>query len=138
MPADDPTEAEETAAPETLPAPSPETLPQTDEATLPPAPETAPPMEAETVPVTDVPEIPTVDLNSADASQLCALPGCDEVLAERIVTLRGEIGRFSNILEVCYAEGVTPSLYLQWEPYLVLDEEGNTVLPRYPETVSPA
>lgn len=118
----DPTEPPESAQPATEP-------PRTDApATEPPAPPAQ--TEAETQPL-------LVDLNTADTAALCRLPDCSEEIAAHILALREEIGQFSNILEINYAEGVTRALYTQWEPFLVLDEEGHTELPRIIETVSP-
>ncbi len=82
---------------------------------------TEPPTEAPTV------EPSMINLNTATAEQLLTLPGCDPVLADSILYLREHIHGFQNILEILYADGMTKELYLAWEPYLAVDDEGNTM-----------
>ena len=86
--------------------------------------ETGPETETETVP------IPMLNLNKVTKEELLLLPGCDETLADNILYLRDkQIHFFHNILELNYAEGVTPELYVQWEPYLMVDDDGRTMIP---------
>ena len=104
-----------------LPEPEPEPVPELPE---PPEELTEPPEE--TVPE----EIPVINLNTATKEQLLLLPGCDNALAEEILTLRDrDIHIFYNILEITLAEHVTPALFSEWENYLSVDDEGNSQIP---------
>ena len=47
-----------------------------------------------------------VDLNSADADELCALPGVGPVIAERILEKRVELGGFSCMEELRTVKGI--------------------------------
>ncbi len=80
----------------------------------------------ETNAATDPPEIPIININTATAQQLLVLPHCTEELAENVIYLREHIHGFVNILEVLYTEGITDEIYISWEPYLAVDDEGNT------------
>lgn len=75
--------------------------------------------------MTETVEIPTVNLNTATLEELMLLPNCDEELAENILALREAIVGFRNVLELLYTEGITDELYISWEPYLAVDNEGN-------------
>ncbi len=88
-----------------------------------PEPETT---EIPTEIITDPPEIPIINLNTATAEQLMLLPDCSAELAENVLRLRDGIHVFQNILEVLYTDGMTNELYLSWEPYLAVDDAGNT------------
>lgn len=94
-------------------------------------PPTIPEPEPETTEIpaeiaTDPPEIPIINLNTATAEQLMLLPNCSAELAENVLRLRDGIHIFQNILEVLYTDGMTDELYLSWEPYLAVDDAGNT------------
>ncbi len=79
---------------------------------------------------TEPPAIPVINLNTAIKEDLLRLPGCDDALAEEIIQLREEeIHIFHNILELTLAEHVTTDLYLSWESYLSVDDQGNTQIP---------
>ncbi|MDE5564206.1 MAG: helix-hairpin-helix domain-containing protein [Oscillospiraceae bacterium] len=81
-------------------------------------------------PETDPPVIPVINLNTATKEQLLLLPDCTEELADNILYLRDElIHIIHNPLEITMAEGVTDALYLSWEPYLAVDDEGGTQIP---------
>lgn len=47
-----------------------------------------------------------VSINRAGKEEFMALPGIGEVLAERIIRYRGEIGRFSSVEELLNVDGV--------------------------------
>lgn len=81
---------------------------------------------AETETVTDPIEIPMINLNTATVQELMLLPNCSEELAHNVIYLREGIHGFVNILEVLYTEGITDEIYISWEPYLAVDDEGNT------------
>lgn len=84
------------------------------------------PMQEETTAATDPQEIPVININTATAEQLLLLPNCTQELAENVIYLREHIHGFVNILEVLYTEGITDAIYISWEPYLAVDDEGNT------------
>lgn len=67
------------------------------------------PEETEPQPSPEV-EFP-IDLNSADASQLEALPEIGPVLAQRIVDYREESGGFSSIEELKNVSGIGDKTY---------------------------
>ncbi len=75
--------------------------------------------------MTETVEIPIINLNTATLEELMLLPNCDEELAENILALRDGIVVFRNVLELLYTEGITDELYISWEPYLAVDDEGN-------------
>ncbi|MBE6875540.1 MAG: hypothetical protein E7496_02250 [Ruminococcus sp.] len=105
-----------------LPEPEPE--PEIPE--IPEIPEEFTEPTEETVPE----EIPVINLNTATKEQLMLLPGCDDALAEEIITLRDrDIHIFYNILEITLAEHVTPDLFTQWESYLSVDDDGSHQIP---------
>ena len=55
---------------------------------------------------TDAPESALIDINSASAQQLQALPGIGEVLSQRIVDYRREIGRFASYEQIMDVSGI--------------------------------
>ena len=101
-----------------------ETEPETE-----PVPETVP-EPTEPPPETSAPEIPVINLNTATKEQLLLLPGCDEILAEKILSLRdNDIHVFHHILELNLLEEITPQLFTSWEKYLAVNEQGETMIP---------
>lgn len=71
--------------------------------------QTEPARETEAEPETAATESPVafpIDLNSADERELTVLPGIGEVLAQRILTYREEIGSFSSVEELLNVEGI--------------------------------
>ena len=83
-------------------------------------------------PVTETtapPEPPVINLNTATREELMLLPGCDAAIAEDILHLRDDlIHTFMSPYELLYAESVTDELFLTWQPYLAVDDEGGTQL----------
>jgi competence protein ComEA len=59
-----------------------------------------------------------IDLNSANASQLDALPGVGPVTAERIIAWRTEHRRFSRVEELQEVDGIGPKTYAQIAPHV--------------------
>lgn len=101
----------------------------TEPPTEPPATE-APPEEM-TVPAleTEPPTIPMINLNKATKEELMLLPGCTAELADEILYLRDElIHIFHNPLELLLLEDISDELYLQWEEYLAVDDDGSKQL----------
>ena len=47
-----------------------------------------------------------IDLNTAEAEELCALPGVGETIAERIILWREENGGFRCLEDLRYVEGI--------------------------------
>ncbi|MDR0983558.1 MAG: helix-hairpin-helix domain-containing protein [Ruminococcus sp.] len=81
------------------------------------------PYKSSTKPVTTTVKVKTprrVNLNTATYEDLIQLPGMNEVLANNILNLRKEIGRFSHTYEVLYAEGMTESLAASLMPYIYI------------------
>ncbi len=54
-----------------------------------------------------------IDLNRAELRLLKALPGIDEILAQRIVNYREQNGRFNNIQELIKVKGIGIATYEQ-------------------------
>jgi competence ComEA-like helix-hairpin-helix protein len=74
-------------------------------------------------------EVFRIDLNKADAVTLMQLPGCGEVLAERIVAYRERYGPFRSLSDLRNVHGVGPSLLERWRDRVYLsrpegDEDG--------------
>jgi competence protein ComEA len=72
-----------------------------------------------------------IDLNKADAVTLQQLPGCGEVLSERIVAHRTKYGSFRSLSDLRNVQGVGPALLERWRDRLYLslpedDEESET------------
>lgn len=65
----------------------------------------AAPKETEPEEVTQAVTFP-IDINSATAEEFTALPGIGEVLAQRILAYREEIGSFSHVEELINVEGI--------------------------------
>ena len=59
-----------------------------------------------------------VNINTASADELMACLLIDSTQAEEIVSLRDEIGGYSNILEILYCESISDSLYTEIDEYL--------------------
>ncbi|MBQ4465608.1 MAG: helix-hairpin-helix domain-containing protein [Oscillospiraceae bacterium] len=78
--------------------------------------------------------IPRINLNTAGTDELLRLPGCEAQTADAILRLREEIGGFHNPLELLMLpkDIMNDALYLQWEPYLAVDDEGHTQIPDEP------
>lgn len=94
--------------------PMPETLPMNPE-----IPETQPYIPEPTEPL-------LINLNTASREDLLKLPDCSEAAAQEILALRDDLHGFSSTLEITYAKSVTVELYLKWESYLSIDDDGNT------------
>jgi comEA protein len=60
----------------------------------------------------------SVDLNSASKTELLALPGIGETMAERIVLYRKEHGRFASNKELINVKGIGEKKFLKLKPYL--------------------
>ena len=63
--------------------------------------ETIPPVTEESVAISF-----PISINEAEKSEIMALPGIGEVLADRIIAFRDEHGGFSSAEELLYVEGV--------------------------------
>jgi len=61
-----------------------------------------------------------VDLNRATAGELLALPGIGPVMAERIVALRKERGRFRKLEELMEVKGVGDRTFARLKPLLTI------------------
>ena len=59
----------------------------------------------------------TLDLNRANQAQLEELPGVGPVIAQAILTWRGQHGRFSRIEELQEIDGIGPKTYAQIAPH---------------------
>lgn len=63
-----------------------------------------------------------VDLNTATHGELCALPGINSEMADRILALREKIHYFSNIRELLYVEGFSDSMFVAVMDYIYVGE----------------
>lgn len=83
-----------------------------------------PQSEAETIPASDAPTASEpaparepaspdeqIDLNTATKEQLVTLPGVGEVLAERILSYREEVGRFVSTEQLMDVSGIGEQKY---------------------------
>ena len=68
-------------------------------------------------------DIICVELNSAELEDLEMIPCLDEEMCENILELRDEIGHFSDIYEILYADGMTKTLFCEVEKYLYVENE---------------
>jgi competence ComEA-like helix-hairpin-helix protein len=67
-------------------------------------------------------ELLLVDINTADQEQLMILPGMTEELAEQIISLRENIGRFTDPYELLYCEEMTSERYNSLIDWITLDD----------------
>lgn len=59
-----------------------------------------------------------IDLNSADAEQLCQIPGIGESRAEAIIKYRNANGGFENPEELMQVPGIKEGIYARVSPYI--------------------
>lgn len=91
------------------------------------------PTDPEEPEMTEIPEIPIINLNTATREQLLLLPGCDDALADEILTLRDrDIHQFYHIYEITLAEHVTNELFAAWQDYLAVSDDGSIQIPYTP------
>lgn len=64
-----------------------------------------------------------MNLNTATAEELQVLPGIGEVLAQRIVAYREQIGGFRNLEQLLEVNGIGTVKYVEIVPMLYLPEE---------------
>jgi DNA uptake protein ComE-like DNA-binding protein len=58
------------------------------------------------IPETTVPEVRRYDLNTVSRSELMQIPGMTDRIADGILALREQFGRFGNIYELDLADGM--------------------------------
>lgn len=63
-----------------------------------------------------------VDVNRASAAELEAVPGIGPVLAQRILALRAERGRFASLAELKQVKGIKDKRLARLAPYLTLGQ----------------
>lgn len=74
-----------------------------------------------TVPVqTDPRDSFPVNINTADLSQLSALPGIGEVLGQRIIDYRSAHGPFSSVEELINVRGIGENRLAELRPYVTV------------------
>lgn len=79
------------------------------------------PTEADTIPATTAEPIHyPLDINSATQEELQSLPGIGEVLSQRIVDYRWEVGFFSSTEGLLEVEGIGEKLYQKIQPYVAV------------------
>lgn len=61
-----------------------------------------------------------LDVNQASVADLALVPGINEKLAERIVTLGGRTGGFSRLADLCEVKGIGPVTLRRLQPYLTV------------------
>lgn len=59
-----------------------------------------------------------VNINTATNEELCALPGIGEVLSDRIITYRSEVGKFDKIEDIMKVHGIGTSIYESIKDYI--------------------
>ena len=59
----------------------------------------------------------SIDLNNATREEIMTVPGMTEEVCDSILSLREKIGRFSDTLELLYADGMTRSKYNEIKSY---------------------
>ncbi len=55
-----------------------------------------------------------VDLNTADAGELCTLPGVTQALAQEILIVRERRGSFERVEDLVRVQGITRQMVTQW------------------------
>ena len=65
----------------------------------------------------------TLNINSASAEELKALPGIDDVLAERIVEQRSAMGAYESKEDIMEVEGIGPGRYEQMKELIRTGDE---------------
>ena len=60
-------------------------------------------------------------INKADAEALMTIPGIGRVLAERIISLRNELGRFSTPEDILAVKGIGPKKLEKIRSHIVVD-----------------
>lgn len=72
--------------------------------------------------------IPVLDLNTADSTQLVALPQIGEVMASRIHRYRNRLGGFVSFEQLYEVRGMDSARFATIRPYLVMESSGITKL----------
>ena len=80
--------------------------------------ETKPPKTTTVTTTTPAPVRTKVNINTASAEELMACLLIDLAQAEEIVSLREEIGGYTNPLEILYCESISDSLYAEIDEFL--------------------
>lgn len=70
--------------------------------------------------VSDNDSIFKIDINTATLDELQMLPGVGKSLARNIIRYREKYGRFVDILELQFVDGITKDLYEEIEKYLTV------------------
>lgn len=69
---------------------------------------------------TDDENILKIDINAATLDELQMLPGVGKTIAGNIIRYREKYGKFVDILELQFVEGITKDLYKEIEKYLTV------------------
>lgn len=62
-----------------------------------------------------------LDINQAGQSELMAIPGIGETLAQRILQYRDVLGGYSNLEQLMEIKGIGKATYSKIEPYLIIN-----------------
>ncbi len=65
-----------------------------------------------------------IDVNSADLKDLMAVPGIGPRFAEKIISRRQALGRFSSIRELTGIQGIGKKKLARWAPYIEVGASG--------------
>lgn len=76
--------------------------------------------------ISQISETLCIDLNSASYDELIRIPCIDENLCNEILSLREEIGYFSDTHELLYATGMTEKIYTEIEKYVFVENRTDT------------
>ena len=81
--------------------------------------ETAAPVSA--VPTPSVSPELSININTAEAQELCLLPGVGETIAARIIDYRKAHGPFNNTDEIMNVSGIGAKTYEEIKSYITVD-----------------
>ncbi|HEX6334305.1 MAG TPA: helix-hairpin-helix domain-containing protein [Flavisolibacter sp.] len=79
------------------------------------------------IPGTRKQEMGVINVNTADSTQLVALPGIGPALASRIIGFRNRLGGFYSVDQVRETYGLPDSVFVKLAPRLSVDGNVNTI-----------
>lgn len=64
-----------------------------------------------------------ININTATGEDLELLPGIGKATAEKIIDLRFDVGRFCDVSELLYVDGISSEKFEAILPYITTDDE---------------